>query len=776
LPDGGNITINASTDGIAKGELLCQIDSNTSQKFFNKPELASVEADSAEFNRDSGAYLSDGTLVAANQPRYEGAGVRVEPGTTNLIPLNRQKFVGWAWGTYEGSEATLTQDVVVPEWGAIDATRIQTSGGSSVLKYYHANIEIPPAGAMRSEQVWVKNIGDKAVVVHSNCGRFSEVQPGESRLVKFENIIGVGNSTLQMQFRALDAADSLDFIAWRPMVEAKPYCTSWTDGTRAPETLSVPGLPTVEGEIEFTVEVTPQSKRQVAGETPRLLTMMNAPSDYYGLVLHHAPDGATFGLQTRGDDGQVTSKWFSDYLIPNGLRHLRIKITLAAVILYCGDTEIARIDNPALPSAWGRIWLGSSSTGTNHADASFGDLKQRTLGGKLLGYWPLQSDLLKYIEPPYMIVSANSTSQELIKIDNVLVEPKDYYFERASNAMYPSDSQSPFRKVEGNVERFIATPEGLGILIEPGTTNLIPLKWQKFAGWIAYRGAEVTLTQGIAVPEWGATDATRIQTSGGTNVLKYVYTVGTPPAGALRAQQIYIKNTGTTTVRIYSTVGSKWASILPGESKLVKMENIIGNGTGYLHIQFQAPDVADSLDFIAWRPMAEAKPYCTSWTDGTRAPETLSVPGLPTVEGEIEFTAEITDKCKRQVVDEYPMLVYIARADGNRGLTISHAPTTATYQLRTDDDAGASTSLNFSDSRIPNGTRHLRIKITLAAVILYCDDREIARIINPKLPSGWGRIYLGSSATGTNHADAIFLSLDKFTPENELISHTIFTI
>jgi hypothetical protein len=102
---------------------------------------------------------------------------------------------------------------------------------------------------------------------------------------------------------------------------------------------------------------------------------MNAAGTYYGLALQHAPDGATFGLQTRGDDEQVTSKWFSDSLIPNGTRTLKISITTSAVILYCDGAEIARIDNPALPSAWGRIYLGSSATGTNHADAMFGGIK-----------------------------------------------------------------------------------------------------------------------------------------------------------------------------------------------------------------------------------------------------------------------------------------------------------------------------------------------------------------------------------------------------------------
>jgi hypothetical protein len=331
-----------------------------------------------------------------------------------------------------------------------------------------------------------------------------------------------------------------------------------------------------------------------------------------------------------------------------------------------------------------------------------------------------------------------------------LARPEPAQFTRASEA-YLSDGTL----VAANQPRYT----GAGVRVEPGTTNLIPLAKQKFEGWAAYQGAVVTLTQGIAVPEWGATDATRIQTSGGTDALKYLLNVETPPAGALRAEQIYIKNTGTTTVQTYPSLQGIRVDILPGESKLVKMENIIGNGSSLLQFQFLALDVADSLDFIAWRPMVEAKPYCTSWTDGTRAPETLSVPVLFEREGEVEFNVDVNDACKRQATGEYPRLLHMTRANGNRGLTLHHSQIAAAYQLRTDDDTGANTSVDFADSLIPNGTRTLKISITTSAVILYCDGVEIARIDNPALPSAWGRIWLGSSATGTNHADASFGNL-----------------
>ena len=58
------------------------------------------------FTRPTPAYLSDGTRVAANVPRFEpgkfGKSVMVEEGTTNIIPIadwNAQNGWALAWGT-----------------------------------------------------------------------------------------------------------------------------------------------------------------------------------------------------------------------------------------------------------------------------------------------------------------------------------------------------------------------------------------------------------------------------------------------------------------------------------------------------------------------------------------------------------------------------------------------------------------------------------------------------------------------------------------------------
>ena len=327
-----------------------------------------------------------------------------------------------------------------------------------------------------------------------------------------------------------------------------------------------------------------------------------------------------------------------------------------------------------------------------------------------------------------------------------LARPEPAQFTRASEA-YKSDGTL----VASGQPRY----EGAGVLIEQGTTNLIPLNRQKFVGWTAISGATVTLAQGVAVPEWGAADATRIQTSGGTGSGKY-YVAVTREDGAYYSNSVWVKNTGDKTVRVTTNVSAKSDTVLPGESRRVKLEKAGGADVGALQIQFQALNAADSLDFIAWRPQAEAKTYCTSFTDGTRTPETISVPVpfTPQDGGRLSFTANITDKCKRQG-DGYPMLFNIGRADGSNGILVAHRQFIPRFTLetwRTNDPLDRS-SISFDELLIPNGMRDLTADISLSAVILYCGGAEIARIDNPKLPSGWGRVYLLSSAAGTHQAN-----------------------
>jgi hypothetical protein len=154
--------------------------------------------------------------------------------------------------------------------------------------------------------------------------------------------------------------------------------------------------------------------------------------------------------------------------------------------------------------------------------------------------------------------------------------------------------------------------------------NLIPVNNRKFAGWQAYQSAQVILTQSQTVEEWNTLNATRIQTAGGANIIKYLLTIDSPSInGQSYANSIWVKNIGVSNL-VITMNGSVNETIQPGISKKV---NIIRTGNGSTHHQFQfrAPKDTDNLDFIAWRPKVEYSSVATPFalTNPTHVSETI---------------------------------------------------------------------------------------------------------------------------------------------------------
>lgn len=160
--------------------------------------------------------------------------------------------------------------------------------------------------------------------------------------------------------------------------------------------------------------------------------------------------------------------------------------------------------------------------------------------------------------------------------------------------------------------------DGYLLEIVEGTTNLIPSDRLKFEGWTAYQGASVTVEQGHSIPGITPDGATRIQTSGGTGVTKYYTSVGPGDAGTPASYRVWVRNIGDKPVAVYGSAIGVSNIVYPGETKLCTGSTDAVNGTSHRQIQFRALDVDDSLDFIAYQPQIEEKPYPTPFVDGTR--------------------------------------------------------------------------------------------------------------------------------------------------------------
>ena len=131
-----------------------------------------------------------------------------------------------------------------------------------------------------------------------------------------------------------------------------------------------------------------------------------------------------------------------------------------------------------------------------------------------------------------------------------------------------------------------------------------------------HEGSAGTLTNNIAVPEWGASDATRVQVHGGIASTKFYRNLRLNheyDEGDELTISVYLKNEGDSILGFRSNRGQV-VKIIPGDSGRYHLPVKVRNkGTAHLQINFYSDDVTDSLDFIMWRPKLENGLKMTQW-------------------------------------------------------------------------------------------------------------------------------------------------------------------
>lgn len=133
----------------------------------------------------------------------------------------------------------------------------------------------------------------------------------------------------------------------------------------------------------------------------------------------------------------------------------------------------------------------------------------------------------------------------------------------------------------------------------------------------SYQNSNVTIVENTLVPEWGASDAVKHTISGGTgNSVAGTLSTGTlVSAGVKYVHSIYVKNTGTTRIRINNNL-SQAIDVLPGESTRVVF-NPAGSATGNASKQFviYRLNPSDIQEFITWHAKIErSEKTATIWT------------------------------------------------------------------------------------------------------------------------------------------------------------------
>lgn len=215
-------------------------------RYVNSEGLAGKLARAAVYNRilseeEIQAHYNEGiyTIRGIGEGRFGGA-IAIEEGTENPIPSSNIFFEGWA--ERDGANVSIIQNQFVPEWNTDRATRIQSSGGTTVQKYWYSQSS---SSLPTSWQIYVKNIGSNIMGVSVDTGIFSVaertqfVRPGESKKLEWA-YNGTTAHSMRLVFVTENIADTIDCLAWQPQIEFSSVPTSFVDGAREDGSLVLP--------------------------------------------------------------------------------------------------------------------------------------------------------------------------------------------------------------------------------------------------------------------------------------------------------------------------------------------------------------------------------------------------------------------------------------------------------------------------------------------------------------------------------------------------------
>lgn len=264
--------------------------------------------------------------------------------------------------------------------------------------------------------------------------------------------------------------------------------------------------------------------------------------------------------------------------------------------------------------------------------------------------------------------------------------------------------------------------------------NLVPAGKEKFEAWTIFAGAAVTITQNQAVAEWSTDKATRIQTAGGADFLKYYTGHSTPPAlGQPCSSMVKIKNIGANTVKVAANLpGFPSVHVAAGEIKSVVLTGV-GNGAGYLQLRFEALNIADNLDFIVFEPQMTLgnprpymlptydgqlgstfggdinDPYYTGWGLQFGADDYVKLPFV--LDATADFTIGVLAEVPAAIPGGWEMIVSF----GNNSLAnpvayIARVPVSGNLLACITNDAGATPSPTIVQADIVPGMRYLVLK------------------------------------------------------------------
>lgn len=232
------------------------------------------------FTRNSPAFLSDGTQVAANTPRLEqgqfGKAIMIEEGTTNGLAYafsSDANLLQFFADTRSGNTVTidttqtppLSGQKVVKHYAAVNDSYIEAkdANGVSYVTASTAKLAVT-GGSYVTFSIWAKgqNGGEQIeILIFDYASDTGSFRVRKSQTFTITNTWQMYVVTVQTASDAVRAWARVDnnlagqTVYWcAPQLENKAYATSFTPSIRSPETLTIPTagvLNPQEGTVEF---------------------------------------------------------------------------------------------------------------------------------------------------------------------------------------------------------------------------------------------------------------------------------------------------------------------------------------------------------------------------------------------------------------------------------------------------------------------------------------------------------------------------------------------
>ena len=328
----------------------------------------------ATFSRASVAYKQNGQRVAAGQPRFEpgkfGQAVMVEEGTTNIFSAEDSSFEGGTIGNW----TTILANAVIITGGwhgakAVQVTATALNGrirqridgtlvnlNDTVTLSAYAKLPNGAAPMDVTLSITIIGVGYRSVTKQITSDKWT-------RLSVTTTLDTLGSGVYAQLFAGRLNSDTYGTVIWDAIqLEKKPYATSFIDGTRSPEVLTIPGkvMPDNEGTITLWAKKNDvqaaRARKILDAESPRIDWQWNVSGGYsvnFGganLVIPDPAEDVEWHFYAITYSGRTVNLYFDGVKVGTG--------TATVDLVSFSD-----------------LTLGSRFNGTNQADALIDDLR-----------------------------------------------------------------------------------------------------------------------------------------------------------------------------------------------------------------------------------------------------------------------------------------------------------------------------------------------------------------------------------------------------------------